>query len=77
MNPSARLWIVEHVLDAAGRGFDELRDVHLVDLHMLVMFGARERTASEYDVLFLTGGFEAGRLLTAEGPWDIIETRPR
>jgi hypothetical protein len=77
MKPSARLWVVEHVLDAPGRGFEVLRDVHLVDLHMLVMFGARERTATEYDALFLPSGFEAGRLQTTDGEWDVIETRPR
>ena len=61
MGPTARLWIVEHVLDSPDRGFEELRDLHLVDLHMLVMFGAQERTSAEYDALLLASGFGAGR----------------
>ena len=75
--PTARLWVVEHVLDAPGRTFEELRDVHLVDLHMLVMFGARERTLSEYDVLLAAAGFQPARLLASARGWDVIETRPR
>jgi hypothetical protein len=44
MRADARLLVVEHVLDAPGRTPSQQRDVHLVDLHMLVMFDARERT---------------------------------
>ena len=76
MAPSARLWIVEHVLDSPDRGFEELRDVHLVDLHMLVMFGARERTSAEYDALLLASGFGPGALATTRHGWDVIEARP-
>ena len=54
MGATARLWIVEHVLDSPDRDFEQLRDLHLVDLHMLVMFGARERTSAEYDALLLS-----------------------
>ncbi len=40
MPAEATLLVVEHVLDAPGRSFEELRDVHLTDLHMLLLFGA-------------------------------------
>jgi hypothetical protein len=71
----ARVLVVEHVLDAPGRSPDELRDVHLVDLHMLVMFGARERTHREYDELLGDAGFTASRLI-GEGDWSVLEARP-
>lgn len=76
MGPSARLWVIERVLDAPGRPFEALRDLHLVDLHMLVMFGARERTFAEYDALVRAAGFAAAHLITSNRPWDIIEARP-
>ena len=76
MGATSQLWIVEHVLDSPDRGFEELRDLHLVDLHMLVMFGARERTAAEYDALLLASGFGPGFLATTPHGWDVIEARP-
>lgn len=77
MPASARLWVIERVVDAPGRTGPELRDLHLIDLHMLVVFGARERTTAEYDALLLSAGLSPGRLLPTEGPWNILETRPR
>jgi hypothetical protein len=76
MRPEARLWLVEVVLDAPDRTPDATRDLHLVDLHMLVMFGARERTKGEYDALLVAAGFEPGRLLVTDSTWDVIESRP-
>lgn len=76
MGDAARLWIVEHVIDSPDRDFEQLRDLHLVDLHMLVMFGARERTAAEYDALLLASGFGAGVLATTRHGWDVIGARP-
>jgi O-methyltransferase domain/IclR helix-turn-helix domain len=76
MKPGARLWIVELVLDAPGRPFLKRRDLHLVDLHMLVMFGSRERTASEYGDLLRAAGFDRGTLLSTESNWDVIEAWP-
>jgi hypothetical protein len=44
-----------------------------LDLHMLVMLGARERTATEYDALFRATGFALARVVpTAAGP-SIVE----
>jgi hypothetical protein len=40
-----------------------------LDLHMLVLVGARERTAAEYGALFHTAGFELARVVpTPAGP---------
>ncbi len=76
MSHDARLLVVEHVLDAPGRSFEELRDIHLVDLHMLVLFGARERTQAEYDGLLTASGFTASRLADPVSEWNVLEARP-
>jgi O-methyltransferase domain/Dimerisation domain len=47
-----------------------------LDLHMLVMLGARERTAPEYDALFRAAGLVLARVApTAAGP-SIVEAVP-
>lgn len=71
-----RLLVVEHVLDAPGRSFEAQRDVHLVDLHMLVMFGARERTSAEYDELLVAADFMPGVLAATSTDWNVLEARP-
>jgi hypothetical protein len=76
MPAEATLLVVEHVLDAPGRSFDELRDLHLVDLHMLLMFGARERTQAEYDALLTAAGFTASRLCDPVSEWNVLEAHP-
>jgi hypothetical protein len=76
MSPSARVWIVEMVLDAPGRTAEQARDLRLVDLHMLVLFGAGERTAAEYGTLLEAAGFDSGTLLPTESSWNVIEARP-
>jgi hypothetical protein len=75
MGPEALLLVVENVLDAPGRTAAEQRDVHLVDLHMLVMFGARERTRAEYDALLVAAGFEAAVLSPSPNAWNVLVTR--
>ena len=47
-----------------------------LDLHMLVLLGARERTAAEYNALFRAAGFEQARVVpTTAGP-SIVEAVP-
>src|SRR4051812_30166892 len=66
MPPDARLLVVEKVLGVEGRPARSARDLALLDLHMLVMFGARERTQAEYDALVTAAGFTPTRLLAAD-----------
>ncbi len=74
MAADARLLVLERVVDAPDRGPVEQRDLHLMDLHMLVLFGARERTRAEYDALLVAAGFETPRLV-ATGDWNVLEAR--
>ncbi len=76
MAPEAHLLVVENVLDAPGRTPESQRDVHLVDLHMLVMFGARERTKAEYDGLLVAAGFRPAVLGRSPNTWNVLETQP-
>jgi hypothetical protein len=76
MSRPGRLLVVEHVLDAPGRSVAAQRDVHLVDLHMLVMFGARERTKAEYDELLVAAGFSSATLADTGTDWNVLEARP-
>jgi hypothetical protein len=73
MSPGSRLVIVEKLLDAP-RSFEDTRDLHFVDLHMLVMFGARERTKEEYDALLVEAGFPAGSVPGTATSWNVVET---
>ena len=59
MPPGARVWVVEKVLDPEPpRRPAEQADLHLLDLNMLVLFGARERTSAEYAALLTAAGFD-------------------
>jgi hypothetical protein len=74
MGPDALLLVVENVLDAPGREPSQQRDVHLVDLHMLLMFGARERTKAEYDAILVTAGFAPSTLGPSPNTWNVMTT---
>ncbi|MGI8435208.1 MAG: methyltransferase [Nocardioidaceae bacterium] len=76
MSTEAHLLVVENVLDAPGRTPSQERDVHLVDLHMLLMFGAQERTKAEYDALLVAAGFAPSTLGPSPNTWNVMETQP-
>jgi hypothetical protein len=74
MPAGAQLLVVENVLDAPDRTPEQQRDVHLVDLHMLLLFGARERAKAEYDTLFLAAGFAPAVLAPSPNTWNVLVT---
>jgi hypothetical protein len=76
MRPDSRLWVVEMVLDSPGRGPVEDRDLHLVDLHMLVILGPRERTSAEYGAFLAAAGFARVALRQTQSAWDVVEAWP-
>ena len=55
----------------------EVRDLAFVDLHMLVMFGARERTEEEYDELLAAAGFDRRELIDTGMSWNLIAAGTR
>ena len=48
----------------------------LVDLHMLVLFGARERTHAEYDALLDAAGLAPSTLAPSPNTWSVLVTGP-
>ena len=69
MAPGARLWLVEMVVQP-GDAYDRAK---LMDLHMLVLFGAQERTEAEYRALLEAAGFAWGAVYPTEMPFRVIE----
>ena len=55
----------------------EQADLHLLDLNMLVLFGARERTSAEYAALFTAAGFDPPVVHSPSAPWNVIESTRR
>ena len=76
MPAHGRVLVVEQVLDAPGLSDRARRELHLVDLHMLVMFGARERSMEEYRTLMEAAGFSAVVMHTTTTDWQVVEARP-
>ncbi|MFY0533737.1 methyltransferase [Nannocystis pusilla] len=68
-----RVVVVERVLPAGGRGSAD----RLADLHMLVMYGGRERTRREYADLFASAGLRLRRVAPTAAWVSILEAAPR
>ena len=67
--PDARVLLVEFVIPDHDRNFHG----KWVDLEMLVVADARERTAAEYGRLFKQADFRLNRVVNTVGPISIIE----
>jgi hypothetical protein len=72
--PGQTIYVAERVLPADGRASRG----HLDDLHMLVMFGGRERTRREFADLFKSAGLQLRRVLQTDS-WVslLVATRPK
>ena len=68
----AKLLVIELVLPASEEPFLG----KWLDLHMLVLLGARERTAAEYDALFQAAGFALARVIPTAAGQSIVEAVP-
>ncbi len=69
--PDSRLLLVEGVL-APGDAPDWKK---LLDLHMLVLVGGRERTADEWEALLAAGGFRLDRIVDGDTT-SVLEASP-
>ena len=72
MPAQGRLLVIELVLPQGEEPFFG----KWLDLHMLVMLGARERTEAEYAALFRTAGFELSRIAATRAGPSVIEAVP-
>ena len=68
-----KLLVIELVLPPGG----EPSFGKWLDLHMLVMLGARERTAEEYRILLDSAGFELARVIPTKAGPAIVEAVTR
>ena len=75
MPPGSRLLVVEALLPERAR---DQPAVIRMDLHMLVLLGARERTEAQYRRLLADAGFRVGRVVPTASPagLSVIEAVP-
>ena len=75
MRPTSTLLVVEAILPE--RALDRPAAIRM-DLHMLMLFGARERTEAEFRSLLARSGFDVRRVVMTESPagLGIIEATP-
>ncbi len=69
MTEDGKLLIVEQVIPPGNEPFSG----KLIDLHMLVTLGGRERTAAEYQSLFEAAGFSLNKIIPTRSNVSIIE----
>ena len=76
MSPTSRLLLIEAILPE--RALDRPAAIRM-DLHMLLLLGARERTEAEFRALLGSTGFHLQRVLMTESAagLGIIEAVPR
>jgi hypothetical protein len=75
MRPTSRLLIVEAILPERARDRPE---AIRMDLHMMLLLGARERTKAEFEALLERTGFRLERLVPTRSPagLGVIEAAP-
>jgi hypothetical protein len=69
MEPGARLWLIEQVI-RPGDAYDPTK---LLDMHMLVLFGAQEGTAEEYQRLLEAAGFHEVTFSATATPFSVVK----
>lgn len=67
--PHSKLLIVERILPSAP----EPSPVHLMDLHMLVLAGGRERSREEFETLLSSAGYRLERIMPLPHVLNLIE----
>ena len=69
MRPTSVLLVVENIVPEGTRAADF---VTILDLHMMVMLGGRERTVSEYRSLLRSAGMEIDRCVSGHTGAEVI-----
>jgi O-methyltransferase domain/Dimerisation domain len=70
--PGGKVLVIEYVVN----GNNERHFGNIIDLWLLLMLGARERTLPEYTELFAQAALKVTRLIPTTGPMSIIEAVP-
>jgi hypothetical protein len=70
--PGGKVLVIEYVVD----GNNERHLGNVIDLWLLLMLGAKERTLQEYTELFAKAGLKVTRMIPTTGPMSIIEAVP-
>ena len=73
MRPSSVLLVVENIVPDGARPADF---VTILDLHMMVMLGGRERTVSEYRSLLQSAGLQFQRCVSGHTNAEVIVATP-
>lgn len=76
MKPSARLVLIERLLPDRVDGSQAGLDAVMLDLHMMVVLGGRERTSDEYRDLLAGAGMRMTRTGPAGGGFGTFEAMP-
>jgi hypothetical protein len=72
MDDSGRLLVVEPII----RSGNDPDPAKFSDLNMLVMLGAQERTADDFELLYAEAGFKLSDIIRTGSPYNIIEGTP-
>jgi hypothetical protein len=72
INPGGSLFVIEYVL----RGNNERHIGNIIDLWLMLLLGAKERTAEQYTELLSGAGFTLSRVIPTTSPVSIIEAVP-
>jgi hypothetical protein len=73
MGPHSTLLVVERLLPERIECIGAHRDIVMMDLHMLVMPGGRERTTNQYAKLLATAGLLSTRVRPTASPFAVME----
>jgi SAM-dependent methyltransferase len=72
MSPGSRLLVIDHLLPARADTSPASRAALIIDMHMYVLFGARERTESDMRGMLDAAGFRVERIALTS-PTRIVE----
>jgi hypothetical protein len=72
INPDGALFVIEYVLP----GQNHRHIGNIIDLWLMLLLGARERSAEQYAELFAGAGFKLNKVIPTSSPVSIIEAIP-
>jgi hypothetical protein len=75
MGDGSRLLLVERLLSDRAEESAQHRRAHMMDLHMMVVLGGKERNEEELSALFAASGLRLTRTIDA-GELFLIEAEP-